>query len=235
MCASAAHKLEYARELPLLANGDRMSQAEFHRRYEQYPEDVKIELVGGIVYIQSPLGMGHSRYDTKVVHLYETYCQSTPGTEVLQNATTILGEENEPQPDSGLRILTEYGGQSYENVKGYLVGAAELMTEISVSTRAIDLHLKKVDYRRAGACEYLVVSVEEPKLFWFGFKPRGDILPDKEGIYRSRVFPGLWIDGPALLKRKSRRLMTVLRKGLRSPEHAAFVKKLQQAKERCAR
>ena len=85
---------------------------------------------------------------------------------------------------------------------------------------------------RAGACEYLVVSVEEPKLFWFGFKPRGNILPDKDGIYRSRVFPGLWIDGPALLARKSRRLMTVLRQGLRSPEHAAFVKKLATAKNR---
>jgi hypothetical protein len=110
------------------------------------------------------------------------------------------------------------------------VGAAELLTEISVSTRAIDLHQKKAAYRRAGVCEYLVVSVEDPKLFWFGFKPRGAILPDKEGIYRSRVFPGLWIDGPALLARKSRRLMTVLRQGLRSPEHAAFVKRLREVR-----
>ncbi len=34
---------------PVLENGDRLTQPEFHRRYEAYPEDVKIELVGGIV------------------------------------------------------------------------------------------------------------------------------------------------------------------------------------------
>ena len=39
--------------LPLF-NGDRMKQPEFHRRYEQYPDDVKFELIGGIVYMASP-------------------------------------------------------------------------------------------------------------------------------------------------------------------------------------
>lgn len=33
----------------LLASGDRMSQPEFHRRYEQYPDDVRFELINGIV------------------------------------------------------------------------------------------------------------------------------------------------------------------------------------------
>jgi hypothetical protein len=28
-------------QVPPLFNGDRMNQAEFHRRYEAYPEDVK--------------------------------------------------------------------------------------------------------------------------------------------------------------------------------------------------
>lgn len=231
MCASVARKLDVAGDLLPLSNGDRMTQKEFHRRYERYPEDIKIELVGGVVYMASPLSVEHSDYDEELGFLYGVYRRATPGTQSLRGATVILGEESEPQPDLGLRILSECGGQSRVQDR-YLVGAAELLTEISVSTRAIDLHLKKADYQRAGACEYLVVSVEEPKLFWFGFKPRGNILPDEQGIYRSRVFPGLWIDGPALLARKSRRLMTVLRRGLRSPEHAAFVKKLAAAKSR---
>jgi hypothetical protein len=37
---------------PLLCNGDRMNQREFHRRYEAYPDDVKFELIGGIVFIK---------------------------------------------------------------------------------------------------------------------------------------------------------------------------------------
>ena len=46
----------------LLANGDRLLQPEFHRRYQSYPEDVKIELVGGTVYVASPVGWLHGRY-----------------------------------------------------------------------------------------------------------------------------------------------------------------------------
>jgi hypothetical protein len=40
---------------PGLANGDRMSRAEFHRIYSETPEDVHVELIGGIVYFASPL------------------------------------------------------------------------------------------------------------------------------------------------------------------------------------
>jgi hypothetical protein len=31
--------------VPLLENGDRMKQPEFHRRYEQYPDPVKSERI----------------------------------------------------------------------------------------------------------------------------------------------------------------------------------------------
>ncbi len=49
-----------ARQVPLpLHNGDRMTRKEFHRRYEAYPEDVKFELVGGVVYMASSLKRPH--------------------------------------------------------------------------------------------------------------------------------------------------------------------------------
>ena len=35
--------------LPLLCNGDRLTQPEFHRRYLTYPDDAHFELIGGIV------------------------------------------------------------------------------------------------------------------------------------------------------------------------------------------
>lgn len=41
-------------DLPELHTGDRMTRAEFHRIYEQTPEEFKAELVGGIV----PRGSG---------------------------------------------------------------------------------------------------------------------------------------------------------------------------------
>jgi len=45
-------------------------------------------------------------------------------------------------------------------------------------------------------------------------------------VIRSEVFPGLWLDADALLRRDRKRLLSVLRQGLASPEHAAFVAKL---------
>src|SRR5438132_1422155 len=97
--------------IPLLENGDRLSQKEFHRRYEAYPEDVKFELIGGIVYMASPLRRLHAIYRLKLGTILSLYADATPGVEALDNATTILGEESEPQPDLALRILPEYGGQ----------------------------------------------------------------------------------------------------------------------------
>ncbi len=44
-----------------LQNGDRMTQQEFHRLYEQTPEGFKAELIGGIVYVASPLYPAHGK------------------------------------------------------------------------------------------------------------------------------------------------------------------------------
>src|SRR5436309_3358825 len=97
---------------PILENGDRLTQPEFHRRYEQYPDHVKFELIGGIVYMTSPLRRRHGKYHPELSGVFWLYKDGTPGVEVLDNTTMILGEESEPQPDLALRILTEYGGQS---------------------------------------------------------------------------------------------------------------------------
>ena len=83
----------------LLDNGDRMKQPEFHRRYQVYPKDVKIELIGGVVYMASPLRYPHGTYHMKLGFVLESYVAGTPGVEGADNATTILGEESEPQPE----------------------------------------------------------------------------------------------------------------------------------------
>ena len=213
--------------VPPLYNGDRLTQPEFHRRYEAHPGKEKFELIGGIVYMASPLRLPHANYHEELSFALGLYRRATPGVELLIDATAILGEESEPQPDLALRILPQYGGRSRDTPEQYVEGPPELLTEIAHSTLAIDMHQKKIDYQRAGVREYLVVCVEERELYWFDFKARRPISPNAKGLYRSRVFPGLWIDGRALLARKSARVARVVQQGLKSPEHAAFVKRLQ--------
>ena len=103
------------------------------------------------------------------------------------------------------------------------------MAEISHSTRRLDLKLKRIDYEKAGVLEYVVWQLDPPELYWFDFQSGQRLKPDRQGIYRSRIFPGLWIHRHALLSRDSARLIAVLPQGLASRAHAAFVKRLQTA------
>ena len=175
---------------PLLCNGDRMKQPEFHRRYETYPKDVKFELIGGIVYMASPLRLPHGRVSNSMLSLalalYHT--SATPGVEVADERHLILGEESEPQPDLLLRILTEYGGRSGVTEDEYCQGPPELLAEIAHSSRAIDMNQKREDYEQAGVLEYQVLCVEERELHWFHFPSGRPIRPDRRG---RRAFPRL--------------------------------------------
>jgi hypothetical protein len=52
------------------------------------------------------------------------------------------------------------------------------------------------------------------------------VAPEADGIDRSHVFPGLWLDGKALLDKDIARVLAVLQQGLNTPEHAEFVRQL---------
>jgi Putative restriction endonuclease len=123
-----------------------------------------------------------------------------------------------------LRILPEYGGQSFTDENDYINRAPELIAEVAHSSYAIDLHQKKDDYEKAGVWEYLVLCVEEKELQWFHFKSKRKIQSDSKGVYRSRAFPGLWIYSRALLARDAGGVNRALQEGLASRAHAAFVK-----------
>jgi Uma2 family endonuclease len=224
-----------AATVPPLCNGDHLKQAEFHRRYTLCGDDEKFELVGGTVFMASPLRIPHSDYTDEIAFILGLYRRATPGVQVLHNATTILGEESEPQPDLGLRVLPGYGGQSGNSPDDYVQGPPELLIEIAHSNRALAMYGKRDDYRGAGVAEYLVVCVEEKEVHWFDFARGGTIRPDRRGVSRSQVFPGLWLDSAALLRLDSRRLREVVEQGLASRPHAAFVRRLEAARKRSGR
>src|SRR4051794_9771874 len=95
------------KSLPPLENGDWMDQKTFHERYEAMPEDVRAELIGGIVYMASPQKLPHGRTNRNIGRLLMAYEDATPGTESLGTITNILGDDSEPEPDESLRILPE--------------------------------------------------------------------------------------------------------------------------------
>jgi Uma2 family endonuclease len=158
-----------------------------------------------------------------------TYRGHTPGVQLGDNTTVLLGSDSEPQPDLFLRILPEYGGQSQTTEDDYVLGAPELVAEIAHSSRSIDLYKKREKYRQFGVREYLVLSLDEKRLRWF------DLTEDKEllagdGIVRAKNFPGLWTDAAALFADDYGRLMSAVNQGIASPEHAQFVERLANKK-----
>jgi Uma2 family endonuclease len=209
-----------------LHTGDRMTREEFHRVYERTPEHFRAELIGGIVYVASPLRIRHGTNHLPLGAMFFAYECDTPGTQSGDNTTILLGDEGEPQPDLYLRILPEHGGQSRTTTDDYVEGAPELIAEIANSSRAIDLHAKREDYTRYGVREYLVLCLRERQLRWFDLPGNRELQPDADGVFRIHVFPGLWVHGEALLARDYRRLTATLEQGLATPEHVAFAARL---------
>jgi hypothetical protein len=214
-----------------LVEGIRLDQPTFHALYEATPPGFRAELIDGVVHMPSPVGRSHGRSHRSVIVWLSYYEENTPGLESLDNATTILGWRSELQPDALLRILPEYGGHS-RNDGNYVGGAPELVFEVARSTRYLDLGPKRNEYDRAGVLEYVVLAARPDDVLWFGRD--GDSLVKKpigeDGLYRSAIFPGLWLDPAALIRGDTKRLRAVLDLGLATPEHAAFVAKLAAAK-----
>jgi hypothetical protein len=202
-------------KVPRLRNGDHLNADEFLRRYEAMP-GVKAQLIRGIVYITSPLAEEdvcmasplraehHGDPHADLVTWLGVYKNATPGVRPSVAATVRLAEQSVPEPDVSMRIVR--GGRTRVD---------------------IDRNAKLEDYRANGIQEYIIWRVEDGEIDWF--RLAGDqyvpITPDG-GVLKSVVFPGLWLDAAALLHGDTGRVEAVLRQGLATPEHAAFVASL---------
>lgn len=211
--------------IPQLAPGDHLSRDEFELRYNAMPNTKKAELIEGIVYMGSPVTVAeHGSPHADLIAWLGIYRSATPGVQVADNATLRLDNQNEPQPDALLRVLPNLGGQSRDD--GLCVaGAPELVAEITASSVSYDLFEKKDVYARHGVQEYVVWRVRDREVDWFCLRDGAyyRVTPDPDGVYRSEVFPGLWLDPAALLAGDMLRVIDTLRQGIDSPGHAAFV------------
>ncbi len=206
-----------------LDSGDRMNREEFHRVYSQMPEDFRAELVGGIVYVSSPIRHPHGDFVALLGGAFFNYAGSTPGVRASVDVTIILGAESELQPDLHLRILPEFGGRSKPTDEEYLVGAPELVAEVAYSSHSLDLHSKRRDYTSHGGLEYIVASLRERRLHWFDLPNDKEYQRHEDGILRIQHFPGLWIDEDAYWRQDIKGMLATLQRGLDSEEHQQFV------------
>jgi Uma2 family endonuclease len=216
--------------IPALENGDRLSRAEFERRYAAMPELKKAELIDGEVYVGSPVRhRHHSEPHLQLNGWLAVYLAGTPGVEAGDNGSIRLDLVNEPQPDAYLMIKPERGGQAKISDDDYVEGAPELVAEIAASSVSYDLGRKLHAYQRNGVREYLVWRVQDREIDWFVLREGQyeSLAAGDDGIVRSTVFPGLWLDRTALLRGDLATVLAVVQQGLSVADHEAFVADLR--------
>lgn len=213
---------------PILENGDRLSRAEFERRYDARPE-VQAELVEGVVFLRSRVPLArHAEPHAALVGWLGAYQVATPGVRIADNASVRLDLDNEPQPDAFLFVDPARGGQARLSPDDYVEGAPELVAEVASSSVSLDLGPKLHAYRRNGVREYLVWRVLDGAFDWFVLRDDAYVpLEPADGLLRSVAFPGLHLDPRALLAGDMPKVLAALHAGLASPEHAAFVDRLK--------
>lgn len=220
--------------IPPLQAGDRLTRAEFERRYDATAWIRKAELVEGVVYVPSPVrdeqhGVQHFNLNTWLGF----YSALSTGVVGGCESSLRLDLDNEPQPDNLLRILPSHGGRAKRSEDGYLEGGPELVGEVAASSVSYDLHDKLNVYRRNGVLEYIVWRVLDKQIDWFILRDGQyeRLTTDADGIVRSSSLPGLWLDAAAMIRGDMATVMKVLQQGLESTEHAEFVAHLRQVAE----
>jgi Uma2 family endonuclease len=220
-------------QLRPLEPGDRLTREEFERRYEAMPHVKKAELIEGVVYMPSPVRLAaHGKPHLRLAAWLAVYEAATPGVAAGDNTTVRLDEQNEPQPDLHMMIEPQCGGQAAVSEDDYVENAPELVAEIASSSASYDLHVKLEAYRRNGVREYIVWRVLDEELDWFVLRQNeyARLPPDDRGWLCSEAFPGLWLDEAALLGGDLPRVLAVVQQGTTSPDHAAFVRRLEEAR-----
>jgi Uma2 family endonuclease len=200
----------------LFSPGDRMDRDEFLSRWNRMPDVKFAELIDGTVYMPSPVSFEHMGHDGDLHVLLAHYVIQVGTCKLYPNGTWLM-LDSAPQPDVALAVLPQHGGK-VRVVHGLATGTPELIVEVSGSSRSYDLGPKLALYQRAAVPEYLAVLLEERRIEWRVLNDDGsyDLLDPKDGTYRSRIFPGLWVNEHAFWAGDTAAMIATLNEGLAS-------------------
>ena len=207
----AAARQSVPAAIPPLESGDHLTRDEFHRRYELHPEIRRAELIEGVVYVSSPVGPRHGQPHLALGGWLAAHVARHPVLFGVDNATVLLDDRNEVQPD--LSLFREAATRVAQSP--YIAQPPDLAIEVAVSSASIDTHAKKEAYRRNGVQEYLVWRVLDGEVDWWELRDGEYVaLPaDAAGVIESRAFPGLRLDVRALLAGDLAAVLAALRGG----------------------
>jgi Uma2 family endonuclease len=211
---------------PGLITGERMNVEEFLRRWDELPDLKNAELIDGVVHVGLPVTREHGSLSGLIIWWLAHYAHAMPGCEAGSHSTWLM-LDSAPQPEVYLRILPSHGGQSGDG-QLYCTGAPELAVGICVTSTEVDFGPKLRLYQRAGVREYITIEIFGKRIVWRQLENAvyiaQQIPPD--GVLRSQVFPGLWLDVAAFWDNDGEKMLAALNAGLSSEDHQRFVGRL---------
>lgn len=136
-----------------------ISEEEF---YDFADEDIKCELINGVLVIQSPASSEHEDIFGYLYTLLRQYLAETKEGRVFGSRLAMrLSPSWSPEPDLLVILPTTYSHLKDERLEG----PAEIVIEIlSKSTREIDLEKKLPAYLKFGIKEVWIIDPEEKTL-----------------------------------------------------------------------
>jgi hypothetical protein len=109
--------------------------------------------------------------------------------------------------------------------------APHMVAEFAASSANYDLGVELQLYRRNGVREYVVWRILDSQVDSFVLREGRyeSITLAADGLYRSTVVLGLWLDPVAPLNHDQARVVAVFQEGLKTEKHAGFVARLERA------
>jgi Uma2 family endonuclease len=185
----------------------RMSYEAFLRSYE----GSRAEWVDGEVVEMSPPSNRHQRIAAFLQALLQHFVEARhPGIVLGDFQMKPTRQSPGREPDLLFLANEHLDRLKHNNVDG----PADLVVEI-VSPDSVkrDRVVKRAEYEAGGVAEYWVVDPLRSETVFYGRAADGRYveLPVEDGVFRSRVLPGLWLNVEWLREEPMPPLMTVLR------------------------
>jgi len=165
--------------------------------YEEFlawaDEDTLAEWVNGEVVMTSPASDRHQEIVLFLGQIIGLYVEQQGSGRILISPFQMKLERSGREPDL-LFVAREHLDRLKET---YLDGPADLVVEIvSPESLGRDRGEKFYEYEQAGIPEYWLIDPQREQAEFYQLDERGRyrlIWPDAEGVYRSKVLEGFWL------------------------------------------
>ena len=174
-------------------------------------EDTLAEWVDGEVIITSPASLQHQTINGFLSQVMGIYVEQHDLGKIILAPFQMKLETSGREPD----LLFVASDQLDRLRRTYLEGPASLVVEIvSPESAGRDRGEKFYEYERAGIPEYWLLDPQTRRAEFYQIGAEGQyhlIAPDAEGIYRSSILSGFWLQVEWLWQQPLPRVLDVLR------------------------